>query len=362
MRIGFLGGGQLARMMALAGTPLGLEFSFLDPAQDACAGVIATPICGAYDDLAGLDRLADSCDLVTFEFENVPAAVAARLADHAPVFPPPRALAVGQDRLHEKRLFGELGIPTAPYRPVESAEDLTKAAAEIGLPALLKTRTQGYDGKGQRMIRGTDDLTGAWEGLGSVPCILEGVVPFEREVSMVAVRGRDGEVRFYPLNENTHRNGILYRTLARPGDPLQASAEAHAAALLNALGYVGVIALELFVADGQLLANEFAPRVHNTGHWTIEGSVTSQFENHLRAICGLPLGDTSALGQVAMINLIGELPDSNAILAIPGAHLHLYGKAPRPGRKIGHVTIQAEDAATLQATLATAEGLISFVC
>jgi len=358
MRVGILGGGQLARMMALAGAPLGLRLSFVDPAPDACAGVAATPICAPYDDPAALDRLADGSDLVTFEFENVPAAVAARLADHATVYPPPRALAVGQDRLHEKRLFGELGIATAPYRNVESAGDLLRAAEEIGLPALLKTRTQGYDGKGQRMLHRPEELAGAWEGQGGVPCLLEGLVPFEREVSLVAVRGRDGEVRYYPLCENTHRGGILYRTLARPGDPLQEAAESYARRLLEALDYVGVIALELFVAGERLLANEFAPRVHNTGHWTIEGAVTSQFENHLRAICGLPLGDAAPRGHAAMLNLIGELPDTAAILAIPGAHLHLYGKAPRPGRKIGHISLQAEDAAVLQKNLNRAEALV----
>jgi 5-(carboxyamino)imidazole ribonucleotide synthase len=357
MRVGILGGGQLARMMVLAGTPLGLEFSVLDPAEDACAGVLAKQIHAAYDDAEALDRLADNCDLVTFEFENVPATVASRLAEHAPVFPPPRALAVAQNRLHEKRLFDELGIPVAPYRAVDSLEGLQQAVAEIGLPAVLKSRTQGYDGKGQRVLRHANDLATAWQAL-AVPCTLEALIPFEREVSQIAVRDRHGEVRYYPLCENSHRDGILLATRARPDDPLQEAARSHTRKLLESLHYVGVLALEFFVRDGQLLANEFAPRVHNTGHWTIEGAVSSQFENHLRAVTGMPLGVTDARSPAAMVNLIGKLPARDALLALPGVHPHFYGKQPKPGRKIGHVGIQARDPATLEKRLERVSAII----
>lgn len=361
MRVGILGGGQLARMMVLAGTPLGLEFTVLDPAEDACAGVIAKQIHAAYDDEEALDRLANNCDLVTFEFENVPAAVAARLAQHAPVFPPPQALATAQDRLLEKRLFDQLGIPVARYRAVDDLAALRQAAAELGLPAVLKTRTQGYDGKGQRVLRKEDELEAAWRELAGAPCILEAMIPFQREVSQIAVRDRHGEVRFYPLCENSHRHGILMTTRASPDDPLQGAARQHTRKLLESLHYVGVLALEFFVRDGELLANEFAPRVHNTGHWSIEGAISSQFENHLRAVTGLPLGETDARGPSAMVNLIGELPPSEALLALPGVHLHRYGKAPKPGRKIGHVGIQAPSSAELEARIRRVEAIIAGV-
>jgi len=351
MRIGLLGGGQLARMLALAGIPMGLSFRILDPAADACARNLGDFVQAPFDDPEALRRLADGCDCVGFEFENVPAGAFEPLGLCAPVRPAPHALATAQDRLAEKRLFEELGIPVAPWRAVSSPAELRAAAGEIGLPAVLKTRRQGYDGKGQRVLRDPADLDGAWEGLGCVPCILEMLVPFEREVSLVAVRGLDGARRFYPLSENNHRGGILHLSRARPGDPRQGEAAAHVDRLLEALGYVGVLALEFFEQGGRLLANEFAPRVHNTGHWTIEGAATSQFENHLRAITGLPLGDASARGAAAMVNLVGRLPPRELILALPGAHLHLYDKAPRPGRKIGHVTLVAEDAATLDQAL-----------
>jgi 5-(carboxyamino)imidazole ribonucleotide synthase len=338
VRVGFLGGGQLARMMALAGIPLGIRSSFLDPASDACAGVAGDLIVDAYDAPAGLDRLAASADVVTFEFESVPAASAERLASRVAVHPPPRALDVAQDRLSEKWLFAQLGIETTGFVAIDSQGDLDAAAR----PGVLKTRRLGYDGKGQRVLAGAGDSEGAFDDLGGVPLLLEDLVDFDRELSAIAVRSRDGEVRCYPLVENHHAEGILRVTHApAPGltPELQALGERYVTAVLEELEYVGVLALELFQVGAQLLANEMAPRVHNSGHWTIEGAETSQFENHVRAVCGLPLGGIAARGTSTMVNLVGGVPDAAAMLAIDGAHLHQYGKAPRPGRKVGHVTV-----------------------
>jgi len=343
LRVGILGGGQLARMLALAGHPLGLHITVLDPAEAPCAASMAGHIRADYTDEAALDRLATASDVVTFEFEQVSEAAVAALADRVAVHPRSDALGTGRDRLHEKTLFRELGIPTARFAAVDSEADLASAVAEVGLPAVLKTRTLGYDGKGQEILEREGDVAGAWERLGRVPLILEEVVAFDREVSMVAVRGGDGDCRFYPLAENVHREGVLRESFPRPGDPVQEAAEANARALLERLDYIGVLALEMFQAGDRLLANEMGPRVHNSGHWTIEGAETSQFANHMRAVCGLPLGATEPVGDSAMINLIGELPDTGAVLAAPGAHLHLYDKAPRPGRKIGHITVRADD-------------------
>ncbi len=351
MIVGIVGGGQLARMLALAGHPLGLRFIFLDPAPDACAAPLGEHLCGGFDDRDCLQQLADRCDVVTYEFENVPEESIAFLAERVPVHPGAEALAVARDRLREKSLFRNLGIPTAPFAAVDSREDLGRAVTDIGLPAVLKTRTLGYDGKGQAVMRQPEDLDTAWAELGGVPLILEGFVPFEREASIIAVRSPGGETAFYPLSENTHRNGILHLSLSRPGDPLQAEAESSAKRLLESLDYVGVLALELFQLGDTLLANEMAPRVHNSGHWTIEGAEISQFENHLRAILGLPLGSTEAVGRSAMLNFIGEVPEAARALSHPAVHLHVYGKAPRPGRKVGHATLRAPDEQALQGRL-----------
>lgn len=354
-RIGILGGGQLGRMLALAGHPLGHSFVVLTPERDAPAAPVAETIVAAYDDRAALEALAARCDVVTYEFENVPTeAVAVLEAAGVPVRPGARALEVASDRVAEKALFRALDIPTAPFAPIDAASDMEAAVLHTGLPAVLKTRRLGYDGKGQRVLRSSRDAEGAFTGLGAVPQILEGFVDFRRELSIVAVRGLDGTIAFYPLVENRHEGGILRFTRApapdlAPGQ--QARAEGYARAVLEALDYVGVLAVELFDDGAELLANELAPRVHNSGHWTIEGAETSQFENHLRAITGAPLGSCRARGESAMINLIGEAPDRLSIQAVPGAHLHLYGKAPRPGRKLGHVTVTAPDAATLVARL-----------
>lgn len=355
MKIGILGGGQLGRMLALAGVPLGARFRVLDPAPDAPAGDLCELMVGGYEDLSLLDCFAEGLDLITYEFENVPVAAARHLQQLCPVYPPPAALEEAQDRLVEKRFLNELDIPTPAFLPVNTRSDLEAAVGELGLPAVLKTRRLGYDGKGQVVLRHTDEIDLAWSLLCGAPLILEGWVPFERELSILAVRSKTGEWRCYPLVENQHSGGIL--RLSRAPAPtltpaLQAQAEEYAGRVLAVLDYVGVLAIELFQVGDQLLANEIAPRVHNSGHWTIEGATTSQFANHLRAILGLPLGDTSPIGQSVMVNLIGQLPDAAAVLAIPGAYLHLYGKTPRPGRKLGHITLRADDEETLAARLA----------
>ena len=349
MIVGVLGGGQLGRMLALAGYPLGLRFRALDPSPEAPAGHLAELRVAEYDDPAALADFADGLTVATYEFENVPDAAARLLEARVPVFPSALALRTAQDRLAEKQLFARLGIPLPGYAAVDSPSDLEAAISDLGLPAILKTRRLGYDGKGQVVLRDAAAAASAWDTLGGVPCVLEQMVPLRRELSVLAVRGRDGATACYPLVENVHREGIL-RVSRSPADDageLQSLAESYAGRILDALGYVGMLALEMFVddRDGRLLANEIAPRVHNSGHLTIEGSETSQFENHLRAVLGLPLGSTAPRGWSAMVNLIGTVPPTEQIVAIPGAHLHLYGKAPRPGRKLGHVTITAATAA-----------------
>ena len=338
MHIGIVGGGQLARMMALAGIPLGMRFTFLDPAEDACAAPLGEHLCGAYDDIQLLEQMAASTDVVTYEFENVPASAIALLSKRISVFPSEKALATAGDRMREKRLFRKLSIPTVPFAAVDTFAELQQAVDTLGFPAIIKTRTLGYDGKGQEVLRSPDDLNAAWRKLGGVPLILEGFADFQREVSVISVRGQDGEMRFYPLSENCHKDGILHTAQSLPADPMQTLAEEYARRILEDLDYVGVMALELFDTGGELLANEMAPRVHNSAHWTIEGAVTSQFENHLRAIARLPLGSAEVKGSVKMINLIGDLPDRSNILCKPGAYLHDYNKKPMPGRKVGHVT------------------------
>jgi 5-(carboxyamino)imidazole ribonucleotide synthase len=360
MNVAILGAGQLGQMLALAGIPLDIRPVFLDPQPDAPGSRLATQLLADYTDHAALDQLARICQVATFDFENVPVEAANHLAQRIPVYPPPHALEQSQDRLREKTLFRSLGIPTAPFQAVDSLAELEAAVARLGLPAILKTRRLGYDGKGQAWLRDRGDCASAWHRLGGQDLIVEGVVAFRRELSLMAVRGRDGQQAFYPLTENWHADGIL--RLSQPAAPdaaLQAQAERYGQRLLEQLDYVGVLALELFDCEHGLLANEFAPRVHNSGHWTIEGSVTSQFENHLRAIVGLPLGETTATGCCAMRNCIGSLPAMDAVLAIPGTHYHSYGKAPRPGRKLGHITITAPHAEDLASRLQALEAVVS---
>lgn len=344
MSIGILGGGQLGYMLALAGYPLGLRFRFLDPSPEAPVGRIAPRVTGDFSDRAALEKFAHGLEVVTYEFENVPVDAVHFLAKKVSVFPPPGALEAAQDRLREKQLFEKLSIATTEFASVPASSDLDLALKKVGLPAVLKTRRMGYDGKGQWLLRTQEDVRMAKDGLPRLPFIAERLVPFTRELSVLSVRGKAGETAFYPLVENHHRNGILRLSLAPApgvGPEIQKAAEDAARKVLESLQYVGVLAIEFFECDGKLLANEMAPRVHNSGHWTIEGAVTSQFENHLRAINGFPLGSTTPIGASAMINLIGELPVSAQVLAIPSAHLHLYGKEPRPGRKLGHVTLRA---------------------
>jgi 5-(carboxyamino)imidazole ribonucleotide synthase len=362
VNVGILGGGQLGYMLALAGYPLGLQFRFLDPSPEAPVGRIALRVNADFTNAEALDRFANGLDLVTYEFENVPVASVKILAQRLAVYPPPEALAVAQDRLSEKSLFRKLGIATPDFLAVKNAEALDHAVRKLGLPAVLKTCRFGYDGKGQWLLRepadvlrakaemsasahehASDALAAAHPGA-HAPFVLERFVSFSRELSILSVRSSTGKIIFYPLVENHHREGILRLSLA-PAPHLapqtRTAAEDAARRVLEALDYVGVLAIELFeCANGELLANEMAPRVHNSGHWTIEGAVTSQFENHLRAVCGYPLGSAAAHGHSAMLNLIGEVPHPADVLSIPDAHLHLYGKSERPGRKLGHVTLQ----------------------
>ncbi|EKT4087480.1 5-(carboxyamino)imidazole ribonucleotide synthase [Stenotrophomonas maltophilia] len=353
LTVGILGGGQLARMMVLAGAPLGLRFQLYDPAADACSGPLAPLTVGAFDDRQALADFAAKVDVVTFDFENVPADSAQFLADRVPVYPPPAALAVAQDRLSEKTLFQQLGIPLPAFADIRSRDELAAKAAEFGLPCILKTRRLGYDGKGQFRLRSEADIDAAWDALGAqverTGLILEGFVAFQREVSVVAVSGRDGSFEAWPVTGNWHVDGVLSASVA----PAVLSAAEHEAAIGYArrvaehLQYVGVFALELFCRDGELLANEMAPRVHNSGHWTIEGSETSQFENHLRAVLGLPLGSTRMLGHACMLNWLGRMPDPLPVLAQASGHWHDYGKESREGRKVGHATLRDDDAAAL---------------
>jgi 5-(carboxyamino)imidazole ribonucleotide synthase len=352
--IGVLGGGQLGRMLALAGLPLGLRFRFLDPSPAAPAASLGELVCGDLQDPGLLPRFVEGLDLVTYEFENVPLDTARWLATRVPVYPPPEALEASQDRVREKTLFQSLGIPTPAFASVSSRAELNDALAQIGMPAVLKTCRFGYDGKGQRMLESAEDVEAGWQALKGVPLIVEKRVDFSRELSIVAVRSRTGETALYPLVENHHRRGILRLSRAPALDvpeSVQKQAADYALRVLQHLHYVGVLAIEFFQAGDDLIANEMAPRVHNSGHWTIEGARTSQFANHLHAIHGWPLGETTLLGHAAMVNIIGVLPPIETVLEIPGAALHLYDKAPMPDRKLGHITVVDQDRARVDEAL-----------
>jgi 5-(carboxyamino)imidazole ribonucleotide synthase len=339
--IGILGAGQLGRMLALAGYPLGHRFRFLDPASDSPAGLLADHHAFDYADKSALEQFAHGLDVVTYEFENVPVESARHLEKFVSVYPPSIALEKAQDRFIEKTFFQELGIPTPKF-----TIDLNSS---FSFPAVLKTRRMGYDGKGQSIVHSQAELAAEK----AVDCILEEFISFDRELSIIAVRNRSGETKFYPLIENHHRDGILRLSLVigNISAELQKQAEEYATRVMSALNYVGVLTIEFFEKDGHLLANEMAPRVHNSGHWTIEGSITSQFENQVRAVCDAPLGSTNPLGVCAMVNLVGTLPDETSILKIEGAHLHLYDKAPRPKRKLGHITLVEKDVESLHEKL-----------
>jgi 5-(carboxyamino)imidazole ribonucleotide synthase len=361
LNVGILGGGQLGRMLALAGYPLGLRFRFLEPQQPAPVDGLGEVVRAPYDDEEAVRGFARGLDVVTYEFENVADSTARLLEALLPVHPSAAALRTAQDRLAEKQAFDQLGIPTAVYHPVDSRDALDEAIGHVGLPAVLKTRRFGYDGKGQAMIPGPTQVEDAWRTLAGQPLLLERYVDFTRELSIIGARAHDGRIVIYPLVENEHRGGILYRTLAPApvvSSLLQGQAERYLASLLEAMRFVGVLALELFQKGDDLIANEMAPRVHNSGHWTQDGARTSQFENHLRAVCGLPLGDPAPYGYAGMINLIGSLPPRDAVLAIPGARLHLYDKDPRPGRKLGHVNAVGADPGAVREVLDRVEALL----
>ncbi len=344
MRIGIIGAGQLGQMLGFAARDLGVECVFLDPSDQppatACGEVIQRP----FDDPAALAELAASCDVVTYEFENVPVEALHRIEDEVAIYPPPGALQHSQDRLAEKQLFDHLGIPLPGYHVVDTREDIDAAVDRLGLPIVIKTRRLGYDGKGQFVVREQADVDAAWQTLGGNDLIAEQWVPFDYEVSCIGVRNVDGDTVIYPLAHNVHEGGIL-RTSRSPVDEpaLADTAEHYVRTMLEHLDYVGTLALELFVCGDTLLANEFAPRVHNSGHWSIEGSETSQFENHLRAILNRPLGSTASIGHAGMVNLIGDIPE--AARKIDDAYVHDYGKSPRPGRKLGHITVISDAAA-----------------
>ena len=352
--IGVLGAGQLARMLAFAGMPLGFKFLYVDPSHSSPASWLGEQIVAPFEDAAALQKLADSSDLITYEFENIPVSVVRKLAHTRSVYPPPIALESSQDRLLEKQFFNQHGIDTAPFYPVDDQPSLEQAIAVLKLPLILKTRRFGYDGKGQFLVKSLEDAITAFNQLGQKGIIAEGFVKFDRELSCIAVRGIDGATFFYPLVENFHHEGILRLSLAPAqvhATDLNLQASAQVGRILQALDYVGILAVEFFEKEGKLIANEMAPRVHNSGHWTIEGAETSQFENHIRAVAGLPLGDPKPRGFSAMINIIGSMPDATKVLKIPGAHLHDYGKDPRAGRKLGHLTIRADSLEELNLTL-----------
>jgi 5-(carboxyamino)imidazole ribonucleotide synthase len=340
MTIGIVGAGQLGQMLALAGYPLGLDFLFVDRSRDAPAARIAPILTGELNDPKLLRELARRSDVVSFDWENVDVTALREAAGRTRLAPPLKALAVAQDRLSEKQAFLRLSIPTTRFEAVDSRSALTKAVTRIGLPGVLKTRRLGYDGKGQCVVRTPADVDRAWQTLGSVPLLYEELVPFEYEASIIGARSRSGDMVVYPLNRNYHIDGILRLTLAPwPAPRIERMAAAQLRRVLKAFNYVGVLAIEYFVHRGRLVANEMAPRVHNSGHWTIEGAVTSQFENHVRAIAGLPLGDCSPQGHSAMINFIGNVPRPHGFLEQSGLHWHDYGKEPRVGRKVGHCTL-----------------------
>ena len=373
MKVGVVGGGQLGRMLGLAGIPLGMHLRFLEPSPACPAAACGEVVPTSYDDEEGLARFIDGLAVSTYEFENVPADTAQWIAGRVPLSPGVRALVTAQDRITEKSLFRSLGIPVQPFAAVGTRREAEAAATAIGAPCVLKTRRMGYDGKGQCVI--TEPTEGsvegrvveAWETLSRVPCILESFVEHTAEVSMIAVRSKPPSGQpmtiFYPLTENVHREGILWRSIApAPCDPmgdLDRQARAFVQRLVDSLDYVGTVAVEFFVTSGTLVANEMAPRVHNSGHWTIDGATTSQFENHLRAIAAWPLGSAAmCTGVSAMVNLVGCVPSTAELLAIPGARVHLYGKGARPGRKVGHVTLCADTPARLEAPLRDLESRV----
>ena len=357
-----MGAGQLGQMLALAGRRLGLQFRFLSPDADSVAGKFAELIVADYENEAALAHFVEGLDLATYEFESIPAASVRFVAERVPTFPSPQALETAQDRANEKQCFERLEIPTAPFGVVESMREVRETLERVGVPAVLKTRRFGYDGKGQAVIRSREDIGSAWVKVAGAPSIVEAFVKFTRELSIIAVRSRTGEMAFYPLVENHHSEGILRFSLAPAPSvsaEIQASAEEYATRVMNELEYVGVLAIEFFETPDGLIANEMAPRVHNTGHWTIEGADTSQFENHLRAVAGLPLGSTEMGGAAGMVNVIGTEPDVARLRELNDVHVHMYGKAPKPRRKLGHITVTADDLDGVRSGVARLRGALA---
>jgi len=344
-RVGIIGAGQLGQMLGQAGKSLGIDCIFLDPSANPPAQSTGQVIRRPFDDTEGLCELASRVDVLSYEFENVSVSALESSEDEIDIFPPPAALRYAQDRLIEKQLFQSLDIPVASFKPVDSESDLANAADEIGFPIVLKMRRLGYDGKGQVVIRDRDGLQDAWRQLGTTPLIAEEMIDFDCEVSVIGARNAGGDIVTYALTENVHESGILRTSKSAAGSPaLNQLAKKYHTDLATQLEYVGILSLELFVVGDTLLANEFAPRVHNSGHWTIEGSATSQFENHLRAVANMALGDPSATGYAAMVNLIGCIPADLELIRTAGFHPHDYGKDARPGRKLGHITCVAQSA------------------
>lgn len=340
MHVGIVGAGQLGRMLALSGYPIGVHCLFLDRSADTPGAQVAPTLIGDLQDAGLLAELAARSDVVTFDWENISGSALKPLEKITQVRPPRAALEISQDRLAEKALFTRLKIPVAAHCAIDSREELIRALEKIGLPGVLKTRRLGYDGKGQYVLRTAGDADQAWAAIGAAGLIYEKFQDFSREVSLVGVRSASGQTVFYPLSSNTHGGGILRHSVAPfINARLEKSARLYMKRVMQALEYIGVLTIEFFVMRGSLVANEMAPRVHNSGHWTIEGCVTSQFENHLRAVCDMPLGSTRPLGHTAMINFLGLMPDRDRLLAIDGLAYHDYGKIPRPGRKLGHCTI-----------------------
>jgi 5-(carboxyamino)imidazole ribonucleotide synthase len=338
--VGIIGAGQLGRMLALAGYPLGLRCTFLDRGADACGAQLAPILIGELEDPVRLLELASRSDVITFDWENISGAALAPLEQLATIRPSRAALEISQDRLREKALFTALGIPVAAHAAVDSKEELERAILRLGTPGVLKTRRFGYDGKGQFVIQRPAQLDAAWTGIGGGGLIYEQFQDFSCEISIIGARSAGGDIVYYPLSANTHSGGILHFCVAPfEAAALERSARRHLRDVMESLAYVGVLAIEFFVVESGLVANEMAPRVHNSGHWTIDACITSQFENHLRAICDLPLGSTRALGHAAMINFLGNMPEIESLLGVEGLAYHNYGKEPRPGRKLGHCTI-----------------------
>ena len=344
MKIGVLGAGQLGRMLAISGYPLNHQFGFLGTSENEPAALLGQMF--AFENNAdSIKALVDFADVITFESENTDVEIIKAISKNVVVYPSEKSLFSAQHRGREKALFEQLKIPCAPYKMVHSKADLTAAVGQIGLPAILKTVTGGYDGKGQFLIKSNNQIAQAWEYMNGVESILEGFIYFKRELSLIAVRSIDNDHKYYPLVENTHYDGILRLTVAPANniDPImQQTAQHYMQTLLDAINHVGVLTIELFETNQGLIINEIAPRVHNSGHWSIEGANTSQFENHVRAITGMPLGDTKPTQPYcAMINIIGKLGDSNEVLNMPNTHLHLYDKQQRNNRKLGHINISA---------------------